>query len=306
MTTARGRNRYDTRRVFGDFEYADPSGLYLPTRGTPATGKAIVIAGDGVPEWTDIATQAELDAAIAGVVAGGGGTGRFWDVTAIPTDAAVQTARTLDFADGATTLTGFTWANQGTATAAIQRKRLFLTAPTNGAVTGSLRCYFPPATYQVPGATPWCVQAPFTLYGSHQYHSAGLVIKNTANGKLLRLCVHLRQDAQGYVIAWDVVRFTNETTQGGTVDFSSGGSLRGVMAIGYDGTTFNFRLSPDGQDWKSVAHTTEAAATHIGAGGTYQFGFFVDSVNTTKSSAGAFNNSVILNQATPVPHGLFV
>lgn len=51
--------------VLGDQLYRSASGLYVPARGTPGVGKAVVIAGDGIPEWTDIATQAEL-AAIGG------------------------------------------------------------------------------------------------------------------------------------------------------------------------------------------------------------------------------------------------
>jgi hypothetical protein len=53
--------------VLGDMEYQSASGLWVPGRGTPAPGKALVVAGDGIPEWTDIATQAELDAAVLAV-----------------------------------------------------------------------------------------------------------------------------------------------------------------------------------------------------------------------------------------------
>src|SRR4051812_9058670 len=58
-------------------EYSDASGLFLPVRGTKAPGKSIVIAGDGIPEWTDVATQAELDAAVLG----GGGSSDFGRIT---------------------------------------------------------------------------------------------------------------------------------------------------------------------------------------------------------------------------------
>ena len=90
-------------------------------------GTTITTKDEGSTLSTGVTT---LDFVGAGVTASGagatatvtipGGTGRFWDVSAIPADAAVQTARTLDFATLGS-LTGFTWANQGTATAAIQR-----------------------------------------------------------------------------------------------------------------------------------------------------------------------------------------
>lgn len=49
--------------ALGDQLYRSASGLYVKARGTPAVGKAVVVASDGIPEWTDIATQAELAAA---------------------------------------------------------------------------------------------------------------------------------------------------------------------------------------------------------------------------------------------------
>jgi hypothetical protein len=231
----------------------------------------------------------------------GSGTGRFWDVTAIPTDSAVQTARTLDFSTSPS-IASFTWANQGTATAVIQRQRLYMTTPT-GSAAHNKRVFFPTSTYQVPATTPWCVQVPVTVYATTAYNSAGIYIKNTTNGKGYAAGLLIRDDfGRPYML--NVVKMTNETT--GSADlWNHAGFPKGVLAISYDGTTFKFWASPDGQDWAPEPNASEAASTFIGSGGTYQFGFYVDTF-TSRQSGGAFNNSVILNQATPVPHGQFV
>lgn len=258
-----------------------------------AAASTINFVGGGVTA-TDVA-------GVATITIPGGGTGRFWDVTAIPTDAAVQTARTLDFSTLGS-LTGFTWTNQGTATAAIQRKRLFLTAPSNGGEVHSKRLYTPPSANQLP-ATPWCVQVPITLYAVERYPVAGIYIKNTANGKGLSSGIQVRDDVgKGYV--HNTTTMTNETT--GVTDLNkSAAESSGVIAVAFDGTTFSWYFSPDGHDWPPVAAVTQAAATFIGAGGTYVWSFFIDSLAARQAGA-AFNNAVILNQVTPVPHGQFV
>lgn len=230
-----------------------------------------------------------------------GGTGRHWDPSAIPTDAAVQSARTLDFSTSPS-LASFTWTNQGSATAAIQRQRLYMTAPSNGGVSHSKRLYTPNSTYQVP-ATPWCIQVPVTLYGSEPYPIAGIYIKNTANSKGLAAGIQIRDDVgRNHLLV--VTTMTNETTAVADL-IKHPADPFGVLAVSFDGTTFSWYYSPDGRDWPPVANLTQTAATHIGAGGTYEWSFFVDSL-AARASSGAFLNSVILNQVTPVPHGQFV
>lgn len=228
-------------------------------------------------------------------------SGSRWSTSEIPTDVAVQTARTINFATLAS-LSSYAWTNQGTATDVIQRNRLYMTAPSNGGETHSKRLLTPPSVNQVPAA-PWCVQVPTTLYAVERFSQAGIYIKNTANGKGLSASIQVRDDAgKGYM--FNVTTMTNETT--GVTDLAkSAAESSGVIAIAFDGTTFDFYYSPDGQDWPPVPAVSQAAATFIGAGGTYEWSFFVDSLAARKSG-GAFKNAVILNQVTPVPHGLFV
>lgn len=63
--------RYVRQGALGDMLYVAADTLLTLVGGTKASGKAPVIQGDGTVAWTDIATQAELDAvsASAGSVA---------------------------------------------------------------------------------------------------------------------------------------------------------------------------------------------------------------------------------------------
>lgn len=246
---------------------------------------------------TKVATTAYVAAAISGI---GGGGGR-WATSAIPTDAAVQTAKTIDFADAGATLTGYTWANQGAATAAIQRKRLVMVSPATTTGTTSRRVFYPPSANQLPTSGNWCVQAPVTLLGATNFNMAGLWVKGATLGRSILGGNLIRGDAGVVYTAW-LGRHTSETAL--SSDVYVAGDPFMVIAIGYDGTNITVYFSPDGRDWCPAPHYTETTASFIGAG-PYTYAFYVDSISA-KQSAGAFENAVVLNQATPVPHGQFV
>jgi hypothetical protein len=208
-------------------------------------------------------------------------------------DQAVQTARTIDFATLGS-LTGYTQVNFGTSTAAIQRKRLVIKAQASAG--NSQRALYPPSANQLP-ASPWCVQVPVTLYGITANNLGGIRVRQASTLKSLAFILLV----SGGVYKLHITSMNSEAA--GVADlFDDVGGPQAVLAIGYDGTTFSFYRSVDGRDWGDAVFT-QAAATFIGTG-THEFAFLSDSNNgSSKTAMTAFNNSVILNQATPVPHG---
>jgi hypothetical protein len=278
------------------------AGTLVPVAQVPGLDAAKIVSGvlaiARIATGTPDGTKFVRDDNVLAVPPGGAGTGRFWDVTAISADAAVQVAKTVNFATlGA--LTGFTWGNQGPATAAIQRKRLYMVASGSAAGTNNRRVLYVPAANQPP-ASPWCIQITARVYGLISNNLAGIYLKNTTGGKGFSFVQIV--DAQRY--STYMTRMNSETV-GVTNQLVAAGTPFAVLAIGYDGTTFTFWVSSDGQDWKSLSDYSETAAAFIGAAGTYEYGFVVDTVSAG-SSSGAFHNAVILNQATPIPHGQLI
>lgn len=265
----------------------------------------------GISALNFIGANVVAGAAVAGVVpitvtgssgGGGGGTANSnWDTTAFPVDPAIDLTRSIDFAT-ATSLSGWTWVNQGSSTAALQRKRLFLSTPANGGSgTTTRRLFFAPTANQLP-ASPWCLQVPITLYPGTNYNMVGIWIKGADANKGLLYAIHLRHD-QGNAIHYIMERMNSVTSVGTDVSIEAG-QMASVLSIGYDGTNFTFSASPDGRDWRADAAVTESAATFLGAG-PYTYALFVDSVGP-RAVGGAFNNVVLLNQITPIPHGQLV
>lgn len=169
--------------------------------------------------------------------------------SAYPTEVALDTAGTR-FASAV----AWAWVNQGTATIALSKSHLILTAPNAGA---NIRII----VQSVSGAGTWRYEAKVHYHGPAGSSSiAGMVLRQSSSG-LFTLSGPFAQGAGGVLASSSIAVFnyTNPTTFSGTRMSQAITRQPDYLAIEYDGTNYIWEASVDGILWYRLASAAKTA-----------------------------------------------
>jgi hypothetical protein len=223
-----------------------------------AQNQGIVIFSDGTNYFTN--------RGMGSGGSGGGSTIAAAYVVAQAPDAPPTTPTTLDDEFNGTSLDPkWTWVNQGGATTSFKNGVLALNVPQ---VNGSNQRLI----VQTAPGTPWEVTVKLLgLYPPSGTSSAGIVLRESGTGKLIRL-VLVYSTGTFPTIGWGygVFKDTNPTTFNATAFSIGDASVQyQYLKVKDDGTNLIFYLSPDGLIWNQVY---SEGRTVFMAGGPNQVG----------------------------------